>query len=59
MKGLFYALIVIGVLICGFAVIGRFSGNPGSVIGIKTMNLLLLANTLFLFAIILKDLKQR
>ena len=58
MKGLSNTLLVIGVLICALAAIGRFYGNPGLVMGFRTMNLLLLANTLFLLAIIVKDFKK-
>jgi len=59
MKWLSNSVVVIGLLICAFAVVGRFSASPGSVMGIKTMNLLLLANTLFLFSIIVKDFGKK
>ena len=59
MKWLSNSLAIIGLVILAFATIGRFSGNPGAVIGMKIMSLMLLANTMFLLAILVKDLGKK
>ena len=54
MRILFNVLVVAGGLLLLGAVAGRFMGHPNVVVGLKVMNVVLLANTVLLLAIIIK-----
>jgi|GEM_PF-6414716 len=54
MKGLANILVLVGVLLLIAAVVGRVVGNPRLLIGLKVMNVVLVANTCLVLALVLK-----
>jgi hypothetical protein len=52
-------LIVVGLLLLFVALVGRFSGNPGLVKGLRIMNVIICANTMLLLAILVKLLEKK
>ena len=54
MKKIGNLLVALGVLLLVLAIGGKFVGKPGVVIGFKVMNIIMLANTALLFAVLVK-----
>lgn len=59
MKNVLYVLLGLGILLLLVAVVGRFVGNPGLVKGFKVVNVILVANTMFLLAILAKLFEKK
>ena len=56
MKNLDKILVVLGLLLVAYAIFSKFFGVPGISLGnFKSSNLLLVANTLLLLSIVVKD----
>jgi len=59
MKILFNILVVVGLFLLISAVLGRFMGNRGVVVGLRLINIVLLANTTLLLAIVVKLFEKK
>lgn len=56
MKSLDKVLVVVGIALLAYAIFSRFYGAPSlAMSSFKSSNVLVLANTAFLLAIVLKD----
>ena len=54
MRILFNVLVVVGLFLLVSAALGRFVGNRGVVVGLRVINVVLIANTTILLAILVK-----
>lgn len=54
MKAAAKILTILGLLTIVLAVLGRFLGQPGFVLGIRIISVITIANTLFILAILTK-----
>ncbi|MDD2689916.1 MAG: hypothetical protein PHT41_07195 [Candidatus Omnitrophica bacterium] len=54
MKVVAKILTILGLLTLVFALLGRFLGQPGFVLGIRIISVITIANTLFMMAILIK-----
>jgi len=59
MKALSAILSIVGILILLVAVFGRFKGDPGMVVGVQVMNMILVANTVLLLAVLVKLFEKK
>jgi len=59
MKKLVNLLVVIGILLLVLAMGGKFIGKPGIVMGFKVMNIIVLANSALLLALIAKTAEKK
>lgn len=54
MKAVANILMVAGLLLLLFALVGRFLGHPGFILGIKVISVIIVANTLLMLAVLAK-----
>jgi hypothetical protein len=59
MKKIGLILVSAGVLLLILAIGGKFVGKPGIVLGFKVMNIILLANTVLLLALVAKTFEKK
>ena len=59
MKALSVILGIVGILMLLVAVLGRFKGDPGIVVGVQVTNIILVANTMLLLAVLVKLFEKK
>lgn len=59
MKVVSIILVIVGVLILVGAAIGRFTGDQGLIVGFKVMNVVIVANTVLLSAVLVKLFEKK